>query len=1296
MKPTLDRSFRLKFTSRGIRRGFALVVTLTLMVLLSILALGLLSLSSIELRKSGVAQGQSLARQNALLALNLAIGELQKNLGPDKRTSATADLISGSSKNPHWVGAWNTEGGFRNWLVSGNENVTPPTDLATDSPAPPFIPDTSLAAATPTDPGVTLVGQNSAGPATTNHVIAPKVDLKDPSAAHPSGRYAWWVGDEGAKANLAATVGELPENSTEERLKFLASSPNRGFATLGGPWQMWLPDGNDALLVSADGKLVSRKQVSLTSEALSADKKKQIQDQLTEEEKLRFHDFTVSSAGVLSDTKFGGLKKDLSIAFEIPEQSFINSEFTRKLSKGEPDYDLAYVTNHADRLSSGNTFVNRNTKTAVNYRDTSWPADYVFRGPTFDQLRDHYQLYRRIDKPFDGSASIAAQTFMPNATVTKGRNKTQSPSGDYNGKARDFPNHNPYEVADTYEDSGTKTRLRPMVTEMAPELIRFTYTLAIQSFKDTADPTKYRIRMIMTPFFTLHNPYNVTLNSSALWYKIQRAELHMRIEYKDPATGNNVSTNKGQDVNFRSMLQAYFGDDNKISGDGLSYDSVDYFVSDDGTPSGSLTLKPGETKLYTVRGNNAIPAEDIFSTGKNRNIFMQADLGNLFSTGVYLTVRSRTGWHTSTDFTIPAGTSFKVSINNKIEGQGTSPNTPQFGWDAPEYHTIWGKLVSPGTSEPVPNGAHLSWDQTRLMQFFANDYWTGRPSGTTSSTVNSPESIEAAASGARRYIGRVDMYLKPTNDTGGWDNNISLATHNPRAMVQSTTMTGGQGPASTRGPATWTASVVGLDPNTSATPGFDNRFWGSGTTLAEGGQRNIVLYDIPRAPITSIASFQNANISRTGCSPAYALGNSYASPYVPADGLSWKSPINGNYWVIDNSYVFNEALFDSYFFSGVNPGRGSSGWRNPLSKPSVALGTSDPSDASLIQDAIDKWKSGEKPLMNHRLKFRMPTGRGTADAEDELDVVGGYQNPQTSLDTPSDVRPHNSIAAYALFVGSFNLNSTSVEAWRAILAGARGAPVDHLNPSGGMDVSKSDSDTPFPRSTMPGADDRTGSDENLWNGFRSLSDPEIESLAKEIVIEIKERARKRPGSVSPRPFTTFAEFINRRIGPASNETSSKGALQAAIDRSINTSPESLTDQPVISAETHYQTKRNPNGASETTTVDFANPDALASATIAGTPQWFSQADLLEQIGPLLSVRSDTFTIRAYGENVDPKTGRILGRAWVEATVQREPSYVNPTDNPALPLASGSLSDKSKKYGRRFNIVSLRWLSPTEI
>ena len=81
---------------RDPNRGFALVVTLSMMILLTVVAVGLLSLSSITLRASNQGKAQQTAREHARIALLLAIGELQRYASQDQRLTATAD-IAGTS-----------------------------------------------------------------------------------------------------------------------------------------------------------------------------------------------------------------------------------------------------------------------------------------------------------------------------------------------------------------------------------------------------------------------------------------------------------------------------------------------------------------------------------------------------------------------------------------------------------------------------------------------------------------------------------------------------------------------------------------------------------------------------------------------------------------------------------------------------------------------------------------------------------------------------------------------------------------------------------------------------------------------------------------------------------------------------------------------------------------------------------------------------------------------------------------------------------------------------------------------
>jgi hypothetical protein len=108
-----------------------------------------------------------------------------------------------------------------------------------------------------------------------------------------------------------------------------------------------------------------------------------------------------------------------------------------------------------------------------------------------------------------------------------------------------------------------------------------------------------------------------------------------------------------------------------------------------------------------------------------------------------------------------------------------------------------------------------------------------------------------------------------------------------------------------------------------------------------------------------------------------------------------------------------------------------------------------------------------------------------------------------------------------------------------------------------------------------------------------------------------------------------------------------------------------------------------------------NPDVIAPvATVANvTDLGFSsltltQADILSALAPYLRTRSDTFLVRTYGETVNPATGQMEARAWAEAVVQRFPDTVTTGD---------SITQPAGAFGRRFRIVSFRWLhSPTDI
>ncbi|HEY9249944.1 MAG TPA: hypothetical protein VIO38_12470, partial [Rariglobus sp.] len=106
-------------------RGFALLITITLLAFLVLLLVSLASLTRVETQVAANNQQLAQARQNALMALNIAVGQLQKYAGPDQRTTARADLENGAGKsNGQWIGVYGS-------AVRADYAATPET-IATD------------------------------------------------------------------------------------------------------------------------------------------------------------------------------------------------------------------------------------------------------------------------------------------------------------------------------------------------------------------------------------------------------------------------------------------------------------------------------------------------------------------------------------------------------------------------------------------------------------------------------------------------------------------------------------------------------------------------------------------------------------------------------------------------------------------------------------------------------------------------------------------------------------------------------------------------------------------------------------------------------------------------------------------------------------------------------------------------------------------------------------------------------------------------------------------------------------
>jgi hypothetical protein len=269
-------------------------------------------------------------------------------------------------------------------------------------------------------------------------------------------------------------------------------------------------------------------------------------------------------------------------------------------------------------------------------------------------------------------------------------------------------------------------------------------------------------------------------------------------------------------------------------------------------------------------------------------------------------------------------------------------------------------------------------------------------------------------------------------------------------------------------------------------------------------------------------------------------------------------------------------------------------------------------------------------------------------------------------DTALKTDAYKRIAANLMLDGGFNINSTSVEAWQALLASTRNQALTKLPKSGGNQGQKiTGSGTVFSRTgtvLSAAADSSSNELDNHYSGYRDLSDEQLGKLAKAIVTQVRKRG----------PFLNLSEFLNRRLG-SDQDLAISGALQSAIDTS------GLNE---VAAAGGLSGTASPGGTA------MAFPKASTLNTAAGNPGWLMQADVLDPLGPVIVARGDTFRIRGYGESRDVQ-GAVAARAWCEVVVQRVPEYMDITETPDVAVPKNPLN---KTFGRRYQEVSFRWLS----
>lgn len=436
-----------------------------------------------------------------------------------------------------------------------------------------------------------------------------------------------------------------------------------------------------------------------------------------------------------------------------------------------------------------------------------------------------------------------------------------------------------------------------------------------------------------------------------------------------------------------------------------------------------------------------------------------------------------------------------------------------------------------------------------------------------------------------------------------------------------------------------------------------NGFFGGGTN-AQDGTSFVTTHTVPREPIYSLAAMQHAFANGfSSLSPqsgyavingrqpmlpqiSHAIGNSYA-PAVLASNKTDGS-LGGGRILADHSYLANQALWDDWFFSSIAP-------------QTAATFTTKRSQQKVAEDFLD----GVKPLPLHRYQAVLGD-KTTKDVVGKL-FSGSRLSPQA----------HLLVAPLLEVEGLFNVNSTSVEAWKIVLSSLKEREVVTRDLIGSENTASS-YETPVVSLNAPVdltlAKGQTADlkDPAQWTGRRTLNDEEIELLAKAIVKEVRKRG----------PFLCLADFINRRVS-SDQELALSGTIQSALD-----APEVTINKPFRDGTRQV-----------TDTKAYAFPKAESGPAATGIPGIVKQADILTPIAPYLSARSDSFLIRTCGRVTDA-AGKVIATAYCEAVVQRGAEFLDPTNPPDTAITS--VAPLNKAFGRRFKVISFRWINPQEI
>jgi hypothetical protein len=456
-----------------------------------------------------------------------------------------------------------------------------------------------------------------------------------------------------------------------------------------------------------------------------------------------------------------------------------------------------------------------------------------------------------------------------------------------------------------------------------------------------------------------------------------------------------------------------------------------------------------------------------------------------------------------------------------------------------------------------------------------------------------------------------------------------------------------------------------LTPNLSTSKGFIATGYQSGDGLSR-----LVMADIPLRPMASLVELQGWNPRGNNPYPPFQhnlIGNSDATPLIPSNQviptvLDPSTPLTN--LMHDDTYCANHLLFDDWFVSSIAP------------QPTSFGGSISKNIDTVFQDYIN----GQERLTNRAYQKILADNNLTAAQVTALTTEILNTNPKSGRNDG-----WLKVASRFEVEGMFNVNTTSVEAWKALLGRAKSLEKIAMHGANAV-VSTDVSNKNIVSRSSIATDVEAGSGAGFsgqfnnaseYAGFRSLSDDQIEDLAEKIVEQIRLRG----------PFLSLSEFVNRQLS-SNEDLALAGAVQTAINNLSDDPMEELRD-PANSLSDNTMLPGNP----KLTGVGYAFNKAAEGSSAYGVPGWIRQADILRPIAPILSVRDDTFTIRAYGDALD-KNGKVIAQAWCEAVVKRTREFSDPTEAPDS--IDPPTNQRNITFGRKYDMISFRWLNQNEV